>query len=243
MDWLSLNILNWWPWASFNFEHFIFQFSIIFFLYLFLSSLNIYFSLFYLFIFFFFLGCFLSFFNLELFTAFLWLTECVVIFISILLLFYLNVHGNFQKKNIIILSFKYFGVVFSFILFISNFVHLNESEFFLPIELNFHYLWDDYYESLWNRRMNDLFGLYISYYILNSFEFLCIGFILLIGSVICVNFNKLNKGLKSRGYFELLVIFDFFNDFVKFFFMRKQNLVDQTIKPASTKHFKKKTTK
>jgi len=91
--------------------------------------------------------------------------------------------------------------------------------------------------------MNDLFSLYISYYVINSFEFILIGILLLIGSIVCVNINKFNKNLKSNNYYDLLTIFDFFNDFVKYLFMRKQNLVDQTIHPSATKIFKKKTIK
>jgi ABC-type transport system involved in multi-copper enzyme maturation permease subunit len=91
--------------------------------------------------------------------------------------------------------------------------------------------------------MNDIFGLYISYYILNSFEFILIGVLLLIGSIVCVNLNKFNRNLRANNYYELLTLFDFFDDFVKFFFMRKQNLTDQTIHPSATRIFKKKVSK
>jgi hypothetical protein len=88
--------------------------------------------------------------------------------------------------------------------------------------------------------MNDLFGLYLSYYYINSFEFLVVGLLLLIASVIAVNINKFNKNIKSGNYYELLTIFDFFDDFTKFLFLRKQNLMDQTISSTSTRMFKKK---
>lgn len=88
--------------------------------------------------------------------------------------------------------------------------------------------------------MNDLFGIYVSYYLLNSFEFIVIGLILLIASVVSVNLNKFNRHLKANNYYDLLTLFDFFEDFVKFIFMRKQNLVDQSISSTSTKIFKKK---
>lgn len=42
------------------------------------------------------------------------------------------------------------------------------------------------------------------------------------------------------GYNDMFTIFDFFKDFVKFVFMRKQNLVDQEIHTPSTRIFKKK---
>jgi ABC-type transport system involved in multi-copper enzyme maturation permease subunit len=91
--------------------------------------------------------------------------------------------------------------------------------------------------------MNDLFGLYISYYIINSFEFIMVGVLLLIASIICVNLNKFNRNIKANNYYDLLVLFDFFDDFIKYSFMRKQNLVDQTIKPSATRIFKKKVSK
>jgi hypothetical protein len=88
--------------------------------------------------------------------------------------------------------------------------------------------------------MNDLYGLFVSYYYLNSFEFIFIGLILLIGSVICVNLNRITKINKINAYSDLFIIFDFFKDFAKFIFMRKQNLTDQENHPASTRIFKKK---
>lgn len=105
-------------------------------MYLIYSTNNLYFSLFYLFIIFFYFGVFLSLYNLELFTAFLWLTECVIVFVSILFLFYLNVYGNVNKMNIIIFSFKYYGLFLSFILFSFIYINPSELEFYIPIELN-----------------------------------------------------------------------------------------------------------
>lgn len=91
--------------------------------------------------------------------------------------------------------------------------------------------------------MNDLFGLYLSYYYINSFEFLIVGLLLLIASLVSVNLNKFNRNIKSNNYYDLLTLFDFFDDFVKFLFLRKQNLVDQTISSTSTRMFKKKVSK
>jgi hypothetical protein len=91
--------------------------------------------------------------------------------------------------------------------------------------------------------MNDVFGLYTSYYILNSFEFLMVGLLLLFASMVCVNLSKFNRNLKLNNYYELLTLYDFFNDFVSFLFMRKQNLTNQTIAAVSTRIFKKKINK
>lgn len=91
--------------------------------------------------------------------------------------------------------------------------------------------------------MNDVYGLYSSYYILNSFEFLMVGLLLLFASIVCVNLSKFNRNLKLNNYYELLTLYDFFNDFVNFLFMRKQNLNNQTIAIVSTRIFKKKVNK
>jgi hypothetical protein len=91
--------------------------------------------------------------------------------------------------------------------------------------------------------MNDFFSLYLSYYSINSFEFISIGLLLLIVSLVCVNLNKFNKNFKLNNYYNLFTIFDFFSDFINFFFLRKQNLVDQENHSASTRVFKKKVNK
>lgn len=246
LDWLnifSFNVNYWWPWINLINESFFLQFLILYSLYLIYSTNNLYFILFYLFINFFYLGIFLSIYNLELFTAFLWLTECVIVFVSILFLFYLNVYGNVNKKNNILYSFKYYGLFALFILLSLTLNFNYEIENYIDKNFLIYFYWDDYYEALHNNKMNDLFGLYLSYYYINSFEFIIIGVLLLIASLVCVNLNKFNRNIKSNNYYELLTLYDFFDDFVKFLFLRKQNLVDQNISSNSTRIFKKKVSK
>jgi len=101
-------------------------------------------------------------------------------------------------------------------------------------------LLDNYYEALFNPVSNDLFGFSISYYFLNGVEFLFIGFLLLIGSVICVNLYLTNKNIRAQAVNSYLVVFNFFSDFTSFFFLRKQNLIKQGNNKASLKLFKKK---
>lgn len=156
------------------------------------------------------------------------------------MLFYLNVFNDSIKLNFIIFSFKYFGVFLSFFVFIILFIQPFEFEFLLPLNFKINYLLEDYYEALYNARLNDLFSLYISYYIFNSFEFLMLGFLLLIASLVCVNLNKFNINLKLNNYYDFFIIFDFFEDFINFSFLRKQNLVLQTIQKSSIRFFKKK---
>jgi hypothetical protein len=88
--------------------------------------------------------------------------------------------------------------------------------------------------------MNDAVGLMISYYGVNSFEFLLLGFILLVGSLVVVNLNKLNKNVHYPKYNTFLEVFNFLKNWVNSFFIRKQNLTDQEMTYASTRVFGKK---
>ena len=209
-------------------------------MYLVYSTNNLYFCLFYVFIVFFYFGIFLSIYNLELFTAFLWLTECVIIFVSILFLFYLNVYGNQKNYNIILYSFKYYSLFLFLFLFSFLYSPLFEFENYLNFEFFLYNFFEDYYESLFNVKMNDLFGLFISYYFINSLQFIILGILLLVASLVAVNLNKFNRIIKSSNYYDFITLFDFFSDLSKYLFLRKQNLTNQSISNASTRIFKKK---
>jgi len=69
--------------------------------------------------------------------------------------------------------------------------------FFLPILFNYIDIWEDYYEAIANSNMNDFLLMFISYYTVNSIEFLLVGFLLLIGSIVCVQLNKAQKKFKN----------------------------------------------
>lgn len=219
---------------------FFFQFTIIYLVYLIYTTISLYFSLFYVFLGFFVLGLFLAIFNFELFTAFLWLTECVIVFISILLLFYLNVFENKNLLNFSFLSFKNLGISLSFLIFIPFWFHIYELETVSYEFVKLNHIFDDFYEALSNSILNDLFSFFFTYYNNNSFELLLLAVLLLIGSVLCVSLNKSSTNSKLNNYYDFFLIFDFFNDFITHSLMRKQNLVDQTIQFSSVRFFKKK---
>jgi hypothetical protein len=197
----------------------------------------VYYVLLYTFINFFLIGVYISILQLELFTAFLWLVECSVLFVMLLLLFYLNVKGSYnfnydQNQN----------YIFSLYLLI-YFISINsytDSDSFCIIDINTFNLIDNYYEALYNNITNDLFGFSISYYLLNGVEFIFIGFLLLIGSVVCVNLHVMHKNIKTQPYSNLLSLFNFFTDFVSFSFFKKQNLTKQGNVKSSLKLFSKK---
>lgn len=198
---------------------------------------NIYYVLLYVFANFFLIGVYLSVFQIELFTAFLWLVECSVLFVFLLLLFYLNIKGNYSytyDQNYSNFSIFLFFIYLGLIGFYSN------TDCSVIIDMGFYGLIDNYYEALINNVTNDLFGFSISYYFINGVEFIFIGFLLLIGSVICVNLYQMNKNIRAQSVNNSLTIFNFFSDFFGFLFLRKQNLVKQGNNKASLKLFKKK---
>jgi hypothetical protein len=233
-------VIQWMPWKYFFSDIWFLQLSIIYVLLLIYLSNNYYYIVFYFFLEVFYYGFFLSLYQLDFFVGFLWLTECLVVFVAILLLFYLNNSGNFNRLNLSLLRFFLLGGLCGLITLSFNLIVYSENEIFLPFELNINDLWDDYYESLNNELMNDAIGLMISYYSVNSFEFLMVGFILLVGSLIVVNLNKLNKNVHYPKYNTFLEIFNFFKNWVNSFFVRKQNLTDQENTYASTRIFGKK---
>ena len=232
------NFINsWWPWLNIWNDIFLIQFFILSTYFYININNNVYFALLYTFINFFLIGIYLSLFQIELFTAFLWLVECSVLFVFLLLLFYLNVKGTYKYTYSNFYS-NFFTLIFLLILFnLNNYSVLDLNQI---LEISFYGIIDNYYEALFNSVMNDLFGFSISYYLINSIEFIFIGFLLLIGSVVCVNLYQMNKNIRSQNYNNFLSIFNFFLDFSNFLFLRKQNLTKQGNTKPSLKIFKKK---
>ena len=154
-----------------------------------------------------------------------------------MLLFFLNIKGSYSYTT----SYTY-NYIFSLFL-LTYFIlinHHSDSDSDSLIDMSFYGLVDNYYEALYNNVSNDLFGFSISYYFINGVEFIFIGFLLLIGSVICVNLYQFNKSVRAQSYSSYLTVFNFFTDFTSFFFLRKQNLIKQGNNKASLKVFKKK---
>ena len=183
------------------------------------------------------MGVYLSIFQIELFTAFLWLVECSVLFVFLLLLFYLNIKGVYSYSTAENYNYLLFLFIFIYFILIN---YYSESDTNCFVDMNFYGLLENYYEAVYNNISNDLFGFSISYYFLNGVEFIFIGFLLLVGSVICVNLYQFNKSVRVQSYHNYLTVFNLFTDFTSFFFLRKQNLIKQGNNKASLKVFKKK---
>lgn len=233
----------WFPWFSILNLNFFLQFFLLYTLYSIIICNNLYYILFYIIIQIFLLGLFLSIYQLEIFTAFLWLTEVVIILVCLFILFNTTPSGNLIKilKN-------YVNVKFSSILFLITIVSINLT-YWTSLEYNKEFFFltsffiDDYYEALHNKNNNDLYGIFLSFYWLNSIEFIILGLVLLIGSLICVQLNKFLKTNKALSYISFFEIYDIFKDFSKILFLRKQNLNDQLNSKSSTRSFSKKNKK
>jgi len=220
-------------------EKVILQFLIIYVYILFFISINIYYILLYLFIEIILFGLFISFIQMELFTGFLWVVEFTIIFIAILLLFYLNVEGNMFKINLFVYKYYYGFLLFIFFCLSIFYYSFNMESFYLDFFFYFFYL-DDYYEALNNTIMNDFLVLTISYYTINNIEFLLIGFLLLVGSLVCVYFNKSQFLYKNFLFFNILNYYNLYNNFLYYFFFRRQDLLKQSYFKDSIRMFKKK---
>lgn len=232
---IELDILT----PLFFIENLILQFFILYLVYLLIVNNNLYYILLYVFIEIIFCGVFICLYQLELFTGFLWVAEFTIIFIAVVLLFYLNIDGLNLKYNININNILYFVPSLFIFLLYYNFDLFTELELFIPLELNYLDFYDNYYEALNNNILNDFTALTISYYLINSAEFLSIGLLLLVGSVACVNLYKSNKNYAISKQANILSTFDFFKDFINFTFIRKQDLNKQTSTNASLRSIKK----
>jgi hypothetical protein len=233
----------WFPWFSFLNDIFILQFFLLYTMYMVVITSNLYFILFYMMAQIVLFGIFLSLYQLEIFTAFLWLTEVVVVLVCLFLLFSTVPSGNIKKY-----MNNHFIHNNTIILFLATLISINYTYWILPeyilsdLFISFFH-WDDYYEAVNNTNTNDLYGFYLSFYWFNSVEFILIGLVLLIGSLVCVQLGRFIKTNKTISYASFFDIYDFFKDIVKSLFLRKQNLVDQANSPSSTRVFKKKNKK
>lgn len=231
-------IINaWWPWLLILNFNWILQLFIIYTYVGMYCYNNIYYMLLYVFLNFFCIGVYLSTLQLDLFTAFLWLLECSVIFVFLLLLFFLNIKGTSQvySNNSSVLA-----IVCFILLYLSLVYIFQDQDTIININIFQNYLFDNFYEAIFNFLLNDLYGFSISYYNINFVEFIIVGFLLLLGSVVCVNLNQTNKSTTSQGYSDFVKTFKIFENLVSFIFLKKQNLVNQSNSKSNVKMYNKK---
>jgi hypothetical protein len=132
--------------------------------------------------------------------------------------------------------------LFVILLFLFNIygLYFTQDEYFLDLNFDDYFVYDDFYYNFRTDLFNDLYPLYINFFYFNSFSFLLVALLLLFASLICVNLNISLKTNKIKNYSNFLLLFDFFKDFTKFIFMRKQNLTEQLNTTGSSRFFKKK---
>lgn len=196
-----------------------------------------YYSLLYLFLEIFYFGIVLSFNQVELFTGFLWVVEYIVIFVFLLMLFYINSQGDFKVNKNYLYKYSYLIIIIIFLFFYPLTWYNN---FTFIINLYTITYWDDYYESFNNLNMNDFVGLYISYFTFNSLEYILIGFLLFLGSLLCICLFRLTKVIKFKNYKLFFKTFKLTQSYNFSTFMRKQNLNKQANTQPSVKKFTSK---
>lgn len=214
------------------------QVCLIYILYLIFKSKNIFYSLLYVFLLLIFFGIFIAYYQMEFYTGFLWVAEFSVVLVFLILLIYLNTDG-YIKYNYLLNNLKlyYFITLFAIFFLMIKLYNLNLSSNFL---FDFNSLWDDYYEALNNTLVNDFNGLFNSYYVINSFEFVVFGLLLLFGTFICVALYKTIFVSKIIPYSSFFSLFNFFNLKINYNFLRQQNLHTQTNSPATNRIIRKK---
>jgi hypothetical protein len=87
--------------------------------------------------------------------------------------------------------------------------------------------WVDYYDALNDYNNNDLYGFFLSYYVVNNIILIIFGLILFFGSIICVTLFRTIKVIKFNNMGNFFETIKFSQSFLYSLFMRKQDLFDQ----------------
>ena len=228
----TLNLLLWFPWLNFYSESAFLQVLIITIFYFFITSTNLFYAAFSLFSFILLIGIFLAYYNLEVLTGFLLVVEFTAFFIILLFLLSMNFEALIKNGVFSFFIFSLF-ILITFLFFIV-FDYQKEYFYFLNPVL---YL-DDFYEILSNSVSNDIFGLYLSYYFINSFLFFLFFFLIFIASLICIMLVKVSKFSLYNSTLSFSYIFDFFKNITSFDFLRKQSMLYQNKRKPVTKLIK-----
>lgn len=183
------------------------------------------------------LGIFIGFYQMELFTGFLYVLEVTVIFVLLIVLFYLNFKGT-SNEDVRRQPTSYYVAITSVLIGPTWYA---EKEWFVPTSFSNYDLLDDYYEALNNTHINDLVGMFSSYYFVNSYELLIIGILLFLGSVACVVLFNLIGLTKSTSHNTAKSTIRFIINILDFYILRKQNLAKQSNTKPGLRIIKNKT--
>lgn len=235
---MSLISLNWLPWITFFTDFYLIQLFLCYTLYLIFFSKNVFYLLFYFFSFIFYVGIFFCVYQLELFTGFLWLIESIIIFISLLLLFFLKTSGTVNNNVLIYSNLKYY--VYGIILLVFIYKLISPSRCYINNLFNEIFYYSEYYEAHYNVNVNDFIAFLISYYYINNYFLLSLGVLILVSSLIVINLHRHNKNNRVQHFSTFFSIFNFWKQNIDFIFLRQQNLTDQEKTTATSRIFKKK---
>lgn len=223
--WYLIYFESIWPTLLYFYDFFIINIGIMYIGLLLYLEYNIFYLMGYFFLEIFFIGIFLNLYQIDILVAFFWLSELTIIFIFMFFLIslnytiVLNTLNNFLKN--------YFAIGFTFFFMYYFLMHLiTEYNFFL-FKTNIFDLWEQYYDSINNNILNDLFIFFLIYFFFNGYEFLLLMFLLLLSTILCVKFNNFIFQYKIFNEENNKLNLLFFENYFNFFFLRKQNLIKQ----------------
>lgn len=225
----NYNLSYWLPWLNFYTETMVLQIFIISSLTLFLYATITYYALIYMLVYIILISVFLAYYNLEVLSGFLLVVEFTAFFVMVLFLLALNFEGRLTNKNLNLLNFLWL-LPGSYLFFLSSFSKPVSLE-----NLNALYCWDDFYEDLAEDYMNDIVGLFLSYYSFNSFLFFLFGLLLFFATLVCVNLFKIIRVQTQEHLVSFQYVFKFFKDLLSFDFLRKQTSYNQTARCSGTR--------
>lgn len=214
------------------------QFFILYNFKLLITSKNTYYSLLYLFVELILLGIFICLYQMELFSGFLWVAEGTVLLVFLILLIYLNAEG-FERSNFLLTSWMGWFIVLC-VCVVGGLVNVAQVELQGYFITEYVVIWDDFYEALNNQNMNDFSLLFISYYNVNSFEFVLFAILLFVGTMVCVCVFKSIYTYKHIHLAHFFLTLDLFQHKIYYNFLRQQNLHKQGMMPASSRIMRKK---
>lgn len=180
-----------------------------------------------------FIGFIISLYQFEIMSAFFWLSELTVLFIFILIVISLTFNTYFKKNFFFISNFNIQVYVYLLYILISIiFSVVDAQQIFLSNSTQLQF---DFYEPINIFFKTDTYGLFLTFYTINNFEFLSLMFLILIVTIIIVNMNFILFSLSNISSFFKLFSFNFL-----FFFLKQQNLIKQNLQKQSFKTFTKK---
>lgn len=226
---LGFNSFLFFPWMNLNIELFLLEFLFFYFfinLISFKSFFKFYFNFFLLTVV---LLLFLGYLNVDILINFFFLIELTALFIILIFYIYLNIDFKdyFKKKYnwLIILTF----------LALNSFYIKIEKPFF-----SYFFFWVDYYESKNNLLLNDLYSLFISFYYLNSFFFIFLGFLLFFVSILVLIIYTFSKTKIFSTNLKIKKLIATKNYIIAKNILRSQNLKVQKFSSSKLRILKKK---